>query len=40
VSEADINIEYAYSGAADSGAMAAVVLGVADALRAAAAAGV
>jgi len=40
VGDAGVNIEYAYSGAADSGAMAAVVLGVEDAQRASAGAGV
>ena len=40
ISDADVNVEYAYSGAADTGAMATVVLGVSDAQRAAAAAGV
>ena len=40
IGDASVNIEYAYSGTADSGAMAAVVIGVEDAQRAAAAAGV
>jgi hypothetical protein len=40
VTDANINIEYAYAGAADQSSMAAVVLGVDDAQRAAAAAGV
>ena len=40
VADANVNVEYAYSGAADSGAMASVVLGVDNAQRAAAAAGV
>jgi hypothetical protein len=40
VSDATVNIEYAYAGAADNSSMAAVVLGVDDAQRAAAAAGV
>ncbi len=38
VSEANVNVEYAYSGGSD-GAIASVVLGVDDAQRAAAAAG-
>jgi hypothetical protein len=40
IADAGINIEYAYGGAADSSAGAVVVLGVNDAQRAAAAAGV
>jgi hypothetical protein len=40
VADANVNVEYAYSGAADITGMAAVVLGVEDALRAASAAGV
>jgi hypothetical protein len=40
VSEANVNVEYAYSGVADGGPMATVVLGVEDATRAAAAAGI
>ena len=40
VTDANVNIEYAYAGAADSSAMAAVVLGVDDAQRASAAAGI
>jgi hypothetical protein len=40
VADAGVNVEYAYSGAGESGAMAAVVLGVDDAQRASAAAGV
>ena len=40
VGDAGINVEYAYGGAAEGGATATVVLGVADAQRAAAAAGV
>jgi hypothetical protein len=40
VTDASVNIEYAYAGAADSSAMAAVVLGVDDAQRASAAAGI
>jgi len=40
VADANVNVEYAYSGAADISGLAAVVLGVADAQRAAAAAGV
>jgi hypothetical protein len=40
VSDASVNIEYAYAAAADMAAIAAVVVGVADAQRAAAAAGV
>ena|SRR5579864_628719 len=38
--DASINFDYVYSGAADDGPMAAVVLGVEDATRAAAAAGI
>jgi hypothetical protein len=40
VADANVNIEYAYSGVADSSAMASVVLGVDDAQRASAAAGI
>jgi len=40
VSDANVNVEYAYGGGADSGSTALVVLGVEDAMRAAAAAGV
>jgi hypothetical protein len=40
VADANVNVEYAYSGAADITGMGAVVLGVEDAQRAAAAAGV
>jgi hypothetical protein len=40
VSDANVNVEYAYGGAAEGSAMATVVLGVEDAERAAAAAGV
>jgi hypothetical protein len=40
VSDATVNVEYAYGGAAEGSAAASVVLGVDDALRAAAAAGV
>ena len=40
VSDASVNIDYAYAGAADMAAIAAVVVGVDDAQRAAAAAGV
>jgi hypothetical protein len=40
VAEAAVNVEYAYGGASDGAPMAAVVLGVDDAPRAAAAAGV
>jgi hypothetical protein len=40
VADASVNVEYAYSGAAEGSAMASVVLGVDDAQRAAAAAGV
>ena len=40
VSDANINVEYAYGGGADAGPTALVVLGVDDAMRAAAAAGV
>lgn len=39
VNDASINLDYAYSGAADDGPMATVVLGVEDATRAGAAAG-
>jgi hypothetical protein len=39
VADASVNVEYAYSGAAEGGAMASVVLGVDDAQRASAAAG-
>jgi hypothetical protein len=40
VSDARINLEYAYGGGSDGGPTAAIVLGVDDAQRAAAAAGV
>ena len=40
VADANVNVDYAYSGAAESAAMASVVLGVEDAQRAAAAAGI
>jgi hypothetical protein len=40
VADANVNVEYAYSGVADSGAMASIVLGVDDARRASAAAGI
>src|SRR5450759_4507608 len=40
VSDANINVEYAYGGGAEGSATAAIVLGVEDAERAAAAAGV
>jgi hypothetical protein len=40
VSDANVNVQYAYGGGADGGASAAIVLGVDDAQRAAAAAGI
>ena len=40
VSDAGVNIEYAYAGATDMASIAAVIIGVEDAQRAAAAAGV
>ena len=40
VADASVNVEYAYSGAAETSAMASVVLGVDNAQRAAAAAGI
>jgi len=40
VSDADVNVEYAYGGAAEGSASASIVVGVDDAERAAAAAGV
>jgi hypothetical protein len=40
VSDANVNVDYAYSGAAEAGPTAIVVLGVDDATRAAAAAGI
>jgi hypothetical protein len=40
LSDASVNVEYAYAGATDMSAMAAVVVGVDDAQRASAAAGV
>jgi len=40
VADADINIDYAYAGAGEMTSIAAIVLGVADAMRASAAAGV
>jgi hypothetical protein len=40
LSDAGVNVEYAYSGSADGGPLATVVFGVEDATRAAAASGV
>jgi hypothetical protein len=40
VSDANVNVEYAYGGGVDAGPSAVIVLGVDDAIRAAAAAGV
>jgi hypothetical protein len=40
VSDADVNVEYAYGGGSEGGPTAIIVLGVADAERASAAAGV
>ena len=40
VADASVNVEYAYAGAAEGSAMASVVLGVDDAQRASAAAGI
>jgi hypothetical protein len=40
VSDANVNVEYAYGGGPESGATASIVLGVDDATRASAAAGV
>jgi hypothetical protein len=40
VADAGVNVEYAYGGASEGSPMAAIILGVQDALRAAAAAGV
>ena len=40
VSDADVNVEYAYGGGSEGGASAVIVLGVDDAQRAAAAAGI
>ena len=40
VAEAGVNIEYAYGGAIEGSATAAIILGVEDAMRAAAAAGI
>jgi len=40
VTDANINVEYAYAGPADAASMASVVIGVEDAQRAAAAAGI
>ncbi len=40
VSDANVNVEYAYGGGSDGSASAAIVLGVDDAMRAAAAAGI
>ena len=40
LAEAGVNIEYLYTTAVEAGAMAAVIVGVPDALRASAAAGV
>jgi hypothetical protein len=40
VSDANVNVEYAYGGGADASATATIVIGVENAMRAAAAAGV
>ena len=40
VSDANVNVEYAYGGGADAGPTAVIVLGVEDAMRASAAAGI
>jgi hypothetical protein len=40
VADADVNVEYAYGGSAEGAPIATIVIGVADAQRAAAAAGV
>ena len=40
VADANVNVEYAYGGGADAGPTAMIVLGVEDAMRASAAAGV
>ena len=40
LADADVNVEYAYGGAAEGSSMATIVLGVEDAARAGAAAGV
>ena len=40
MTDADVNVEYAYGGASDPGPNAMIVFGVEDAMRAAAAAGV
>jgi len=40
VSDANVNVEYAYGGGAETGPTASIVLGVDDAARASAAAGV
>ena len=40
VADASVNVEYAYSGASEGSAMASVVIGVEDAQRASAAAGI
>jgi hypothetical protein len=40
VSDANVNLEYAYGGGSEGGATSAIVLGVEDAQRAAAAAGI
>jgi len=40
VADANVNVEYAYSGASEGSSMASVVLGVDDAQRASAAAGI
>jgi hypothetical protein len=40
VADSNVNVEYAYGGGADAGPSALIVLGVDDAMRAAAAAGV
>jgi hypothetical protein len=40
ISDANVNVEYAYGGGSEGSASAAIVLGVSDALEAAAAAGI
>jgi len=40
ISDANVNVEYAYGGGSEGSASAAIVLGVTDALQAAAAAGI
>ena len=40
VADAGVNVEYAYGGASEGAPIAAIILGVEDAMRAAAAAGV